>query len=55
MAEFEALPPAEMAKKAEDIGEKKANSSFSKTVQTFQSFFFSGKNNSNKNGKKKFF
>ncbi|MBP7732676.1 MAG: formate transporter FocA [Caldisericia bacterium] len=32
MAEFEALPPAEMAKKAEDIGEKKANSSFSKTA-----------------------
>lgn len=31
MSEFEALIPADMAKKAEDIGEKKANMSFSKT------------------------
>jgi formate transporter FocA len=32
MTEFDALLPVEMAKKAEDIGEKKANMSFSKTA-----------------------
>lgn len=32
MSEFEALAPAEMAVKAEDIGQRKANMSFSKTA-----------------------
>lgn len=32
MSEFEAIPPAEMAIKAEDIGVKKANMSFAKTA-----------------------
>jgi formate transporter FocA len=32
MTEFDAILPAEMAKKAEDVGEKKANMSFSKTA-----------------------